>query len=113
MTAHKFDNFSQYFHNWQKNVINFALKRNLANKELENYVKSFRNIDYEIFKSLFAAKEFYDKKRRYYKRKIKKLKQQEIDFKKLLEYVYKERKNVTEPKKRMKSQPQSRILKIQ
>ena len=100
MTDHKFDNFSQYFHNWQKNVINFVLKRNLANKELENYIKSFRNIDSEIYKSLFAAKEFYYKKRRYYKQKINKIKQQEIEFRKLLEYVYKEKKKVTEPKKK-------------
>ena len=98
MTAHKFDNFSHYFYNWQKNLISFVLKRNLANKELENYVKSFRNIDSEIFKSLFAAKEFYAKKRHYYNQKIKKLKQNEIDLKKLLDYVYKERKSTSEPK---------------
>lgn len=100
MNDHKFDNFSHYFHNWQKSVINFALKRNLESKELENYIKSFRNIDFEIVKSLFAAKEFYDKKRRYYKQKIKNLKQKEIEFKKLLEYVYKEREKVAEPKKK-------------
>ena len=100
MTDHKFDNFSQYFHNWQKNVINIALKRNLAIKELENYIRSFRNIDSEIYKSLFAAKEFYGKKRHYYKQKINKLKQQEIEFRKLLEYLYKEKEKITEPKKK-------------
>jgi len=98
MTDHKFDNFSRYFHNWQKNVINFGLKRNLANKELENYIKSFPNIDSEIVKSIFTAKEFYAKKRRYYKKKIKNLKQKDLEFTKLLEYAYKERKKVTEPK---------------
>jgi len=98
MTAHKFDNFSHYFYNWQKNIISFVLKRNLAIKELENYIKSFRNIDSEIYKSLFAAKEFYAKKRHYYNREIKKLKQNEIDFKKLLDYAYRERKNSSEPK---------------
>jgi len=100
MTTHKFDNFSHYFYNWQKNIISIVLKRNLANKELENYVKSFRNIDSEIYKSLFAAKEFYTKKRHYYNQKIKKLKQNEIDFKKLLNYVYRERKNSSEPKEK-------------
>jgi len=100
MTAHKFDNFSHYFYNWQNNIISFVLKRNLAIKELENYVKSFRNIDSEIYKSLFAAKEFYAKKRHYYNQKIKKLKQNEIDFKKLLDYVYRERKKSSEPKDR-------------
>lgn len=98
MTDHKFDNFSRYFTNWQKNIINFGLKRNLANKELENYIKSFRNIDSEIVKSLFTAKEFYAKKRRYYKKKIKNLKQKEKEFTKLLEYAYQERKKVSEPK---------------
>ena len=98
MTDPKFDNFSHYFHNWQKDIINFALKRNLANKELENYIKSFRNIDSEIYKSLFIAKEFYYKKRRYYNQKIKILKQREIEFKKLLVSLYKERKKVSEPK---------------
>jgi hypothetical protein len=98
MTDHQFDNFSRYFYNWQKNIINFGLKRNLANKELENYIKTFPNIDSEIVKSLFAAKEFYAKKRRYYKKKIKNLKQKDIEFTKLLEYAYKERKKVSEPK---------------
>jgi len=100
MTTHKFDNFSHYFYNWQKNIISFVLKRNLANKELENYVKSFRNIDSEIFKSLFAAKTFYTKKRHYYNQKIKKLKQNEIDFKKLLDYANRERKNSSELKEK-------------
>jgi hypothetical protein len=98
MTDHKFDDFSQYFHKWQKNIINFELKRNLASKELENYIKSFRNIDSEIVKSLFAAKEFYAKKRRYYRKKIKNLKQKNIEFKRLLEYAYKERERVKKPK---------------
>ena len=98
MSERNFDNFSQYFNKWQKSIISIVLKRNLANKELENYVKSFRNIDSEIYKSLFAAKEFYAKKRHYYNQKIKKLKQNEIDFKKLLDYVYRERKNSSEPK---------------
>ncbi len=100
MTDPKFDNFSHYFHNWQKDIINFALKRNLANKELENYIRSFRNIDSEIYKSLFTAKEFYYKKRRYYNQKIKKLKQREIEFKKILVSLYKEKKNVSEPKEK-------------
>ena len=77
MTDHQFDNFSRYFYNWQKNIINFTLKRNLANKELENYIRSFRNIDSEIVKALFTAKEFYDRKRSYYKKKIKRLKQRD------------------------------------
>ncbi|MFX0076231.1 MAG: hypothetical protein ACFE96_12365, partial [Candidatus Hermodarchaeota archaeon] len=93
-----FDDFSRYFHNWQKNVINFGLKRNLSSKELENYIMSFPNIDSAIVKSLFAAKEFYAKKRRYYKKKINSLKQKDIEYTKLLEYAYKERKHVSEPK---------------
>ena len=45
MTDKNFDNFSQYFNNWQKKIINFTLKRNLADKELENYIKSVQTID--------------------------------------------------------------------
>jgi len=100
MTDHKFDKFSQYFDSWQKNVITLTLKRDLANKELENYIKSFRYIDSEIYKSLFAAKEFYGKKQRYYKQKINKLKQQEIEFGKILKYEYQEKKKVIEKKKK-------------
>ncbi|MHA2288428.1 MAG: hypothetical protein ACXABG_06540 [Promethearchaeota archaeon] len=98
MTEHKFDNFSQYFNKWQKNLINFSIKRNLANKEIENYIRSFQNIDSEIYKSLFTAKEFYNNKKRYYNQKIKKLKQKDFEFRNLLNYAYKERKNVSEPK---------------
>ena len=56
MTGYNFDNFSHYFNKWQKNIINFALERNLVNKELEKYIKSFQTIDSEIYKALFTAK---------------------------------------------------------
>ncbi len=98
MTDRNFDNFSHYFNKWQKNIINFALKRNLVNKELEKYIKSFQTIDSEIYKALFTAKEYYNKKHRYYNQKIKKLKQKEIKFKQLLDYVNREKRNLTEPK---------------
>jgi len=98
MTDHNFDNFSHYFNKWQKNIINFALKRNLVNKELEKYIKSFQTIDSEIYKALFTAKEYYNKKHRYYNQKIKRLKQKEIEFKQLLDYVNREKRSLTEPK---------------
>lgn len=98
MTDHNFDNFSLNFNKWQKNLINFALKRNLVNKELEKYIKSFQTIDSEIYKALFTAKEYYNKKHRYYNQKIKRLKQKEIEFKQLLDYVNREKRGLTEPK---------------
>jgi len=98
MTNHNFDNFSHYFNKWQKNIINFALKRNMVNKELEKYIKSFQTIDSEIYKALFTAKEYYNKKHHYYNQKIKKLKQKEIEFKQFLEYVNREKRSLTEPK---------------
>jgi len=98
MTDHNFDNFSHYFNKWQKNIINFTLKRNLVNKELEIYIKSFQTIDSEIYKALFTAKEYYNKKHRYYNQKIKRLKQKEIEFKQLLDYVNREKRSLTEPK---------------
>ncbi|NVM46830.1 MAG: hypothetical protein HWN79_18135 [Candidatus Lokiarchaeota archaeon] len=98
MTDHNFDNFSLNFNKWQKNLINFALKRNLVNKELEKYIKSFQTIDSEIYKALFTAKEYYNKKHRYYNQKIKRLKQKEIEFKQLLGYVNREKRSLVEPK---------------
>ena len=98
MTDHNFDNFSHYFNKWQKNIINFALKRNLVNKELEKYIKSFQTIDSEIYKALFTAKEYYNKEHRNYNQKIKRLKQKGIEFKQLLDYVNREKRNLTEPK---------------
>jgi len=78
--------------------MNFALKRNLVNKELEKYIKSFQTIDSEIYKALFSAKEYYNKKHRYYNQKIKRLKQKEIEFKQLLDYVNREKRSLTKPK---------------
>jgi len=98
MSDYNFDNFSQYFNKWQKNLINIALKRNLVNKELEKYIKSFQTIDSEIYKALFTAKEYYNKKHRYYNQKIKRLKQKETEFKQLLDYVNREKGSLTEPK---------------
>ena len=98
MSDYNFDNFSQYFNKWQKNLINIALKRNLVNLELEKYIKSFQTIDSEIYKALFTAKEYYNKKHRYYNQKIKRLKQKETEFKQLLDYVNREKGSLTEPK---------------
>jgi hypothetical protein len=98
MNEHNFDNFSQYFNKWQKNIINTTLKRSLVNKELENYIKSFQNIDSEIYKSLFTAKEFNDKKQHYYSKKIKRLKQKEIEFKQILNYANEDKHNLIESK---------------
>ena len=98
MKDHNFDNFSQYFNNWQKNIINFTLKRNLANKELENYIKNFQTIDSEIYKALFTAREYYIKKRRYYNQKIKRLKQKEIEFKRFLDIVNREKRSLQNQK---------------
>ena len=100
MTDRNFDNFSHYFNKWQKNLMNFALKRNLVNKELEKYIKSFQTIDSEIYKALFIAKEYYNKKHRIYNQKIKRLKQKEIEFKQLLDYVNREKRSLKEPKKK-------------
>ena len=98
MTDRNFDNFSHYFNKWQKNIMNFAIKRNLVNKELEKYIKSFQTIDSEIYKALFSAKEYNNKKHRYYNQKIKRLKQKEIEFKQLLDYVNREKRSLTKPK---------------
>ena len=98
MKNNNFDKFSHYFNKWQKNIINFTLKRNLANKELENYIKSFHTIDSEIYKALFTSKEYYYKKQRYYDHKINRLKQEEIEFKRRLNYINREKRNLTEPK---------------
>jgi hypothetical protein len=98
MNDHDFDNFSQSFNKWQRNLINLALKRNLVDKELENYIKSFLTIDSEIYKTLFTAKEYYDKKRHYYNQKIKRLKQKEIEFKKILDHINRDKRNLAVPK---------------
>ncbi|MHA1239956.1 MAG: hypothetical protein ACTSQU_04100 [Promethearchaeota archaeon] len=111
MNDNNFDNFSQYFNNWQKNIINFTLKRNLADKELENYIKSVQTIDSEIYKALFIAKEYYNKKHRYYNQKIKRLKQKEVEFNQHLDYVNREKKNLTELKVKDKISTSIRYIK--
>ena len=98
MTDRNFDNFSHVFNKWQRNIINFTIKRNLANKELEKYIKSVPTIDSEIYRALFTAKEYYTHKLRYYNRKIKRLKKKEVEFKQLLVYVKREKRNLLEPK---------------
>ncbi len=89
MNDRNFDNFSHNFNKWQKNIINFTIKRNLANKELEKYIKSVPTIDSEIYRALFTAKEYYTHKLRYYNRKNKRLKKKEHEFKQLLVYAKK------------------------
>jgi len=84
----------------------------LANKELENYIRSFPNIDSEIYKALFKAKEYYNNKSHYYNWKIKRLKQKENDYKKLLDHAKKKKINLTEPKLRNEISNSIRIIKL-
>ena len=61
MSSEKYDDFNHLFNKAQKGIKDLVRKRNQLNINIENYINSFQTIEDEIYKTLFDAKEYYNK----------------------------------------------------
>ena len=98
MSGEKYDNFSHLYNDLQKETKNLIHKENQLNTKIKNYIISFQMIEYEIYKTLFDAREYYNKKRHYCVKKIKKLRRRAIEFEDLLDCLINDKRYLQKPK---------------
>jgi len=98
MSGEKFDNFSYFYNDIQKELKDIIRKRPQLNKRIKKCIDSFQLIEREIYKTLFDAREYYNKKCHYCTKKIKKLRRRALECEELLDYQIKEKKKFQKPK---------------
>ena len=98
MSGEKYDNFNHLYNDIQKDIKNLVYKRNQLNTKIKNNINSFQMIEYEIYKTLFDAREYYNKKRHYCVKKIKKLRRRANEFQELLDYLINDKRYLKKPK---------------
>ncbi len=91
-------NFCNYIKNAQKKVKEFVLERDQLNSKLKNYILSLQNIDSEIYRLLFDAREFYNEKRDEYNFKLEKLKRQKTEYERLWNHLTKKISTLKKPR---------------
>ena len=82
------------FKDLQSQIDNFREKRDELNNKTKGYINSLQGIDSEIIKSLKAAKDVYKRKRDYWNKKVKELKNKKIEYKGILDNLIKEKKKI-------------------
>ena len=97
MSGNKYNNFGHFITDAQKEIKELVHKRNQLNNKIKRYIKSFQMAEYEIYKSLFNAKEYYNKKRSYSAKKIRKLRRKVIEYEDILDFFITERNRLKKP----------------
>ncbi|MHA1478755.1 MAG: hypothetical protein ACTSPU_11195 [Promethearchaeota archaeon] len=97
MSGKKYNNFGHFITDAQKEIKELGHKRNQLNNKIKRYIKSFQMAEYEIYKSLFNAKEYYNKKRYYSIKKIRKLRRKVIEYEEILDFLITERNKLKKP----------------
>lgn len=82
------------FKDLQSQIEEFREKRDELNKKTKGYINGLQGIDSEIIKSLKAAKDVYKRKRDYWNKKVKELKNKKIEYKDILDNLFKEKKKI-------------------
>jgi uncharacterized coiled-coil DUF342 family protein len=80
------------FQELQSQIEEFRKKRDYLNNKTKDYINQLQNLDSEIGKYLNLAKENYKKRRDYWNEKVQKVKEKKIEYKKMLEATYDEKK---------------------
>jgi len=97
MSGKKYNNFGHFITDAQKEIKELGHKRNQLNNKIKRYIKSFQMAEYEIYKSLFNTKEYYNKKRSYSIKKIRKLRRKVIEYEDILDFLITDRNKLKQP----------------
>ncbi len=97
MSGKKYNNFGHFITDAQKEIKELVIKQNQLNNKIKRYIKSFQMAEYEIYKSLFNTKEYYNKKRSYSTKKIRKLRRKVIEYEDILDFLITERNKLKKP----------------
>ena len=97
MSGKKYNNFGHFITDAQKEIKELVHKRKQLNNKIKRYIKSFQMAEYEIFKSLVNTKEYYNKKRYYSIKKIRKLRRKVLEYEDILDFLITEREKLKKP----------------
>jgi len=97
MSGKNYNNFEYFITDAQKEIKELVHKRNQLYNKISRYIKSFQIAEYEIYKSLFNAKEYYNKKRYYSTKKIRKLRRKVLEYEDILDFLITERNKLKKP----------------
>jgi uncharacterized coiled-coil DUF342 family protein len=97
MSGKKYNNFGHFITDAQKEIKELVHKRKQLNNKIKRYIKSFQMAEYEIFKSLVNTKEYYNKKRYYSIKKIRKLRRKVLEYEDILDFLIREREKHKKP----------------
>jgi uncharacterized coiled-coil DUF342 family protein len=77
--------FKVSFKDLQDKIEGFKQKRDDLNKKTKDYINTLQDIEGQIIDALKSARDVYKKKRDYWNRKVKQLKDKKIEYKNLLD----------------------------
>ena len=97
MNDEKFNNFNHSFNELKKQLKELKRKRKQLNNTIKKYINNFQIIESEVYKSLFNAREFYNKRRKLYNKKIRKLKKRKDEYEQILNDFIEEKKTLQKP----------------
>ena len=95
----EFQHSGNSFKDIQLQIEEFRAKRDNLNQKTKSYINELQEIDNEIEKLLKVSRENYKKKRDYWNKKVKQLKEKKIEYKDMLEASIEERKNLNKNNK--------------
>ena len=82
------------FRDLQDLIEDIRKKRDELNQKTKEYINNLQDIETEINHTLNIAKEKYKKKRDYWNKKVKKLKEKKVEYKNLLEKLIAEKRSI-------------------
>lgn len=98
MNSEEFGNFEHHLDDLRKEIKDIMRKRNQLNNKIKKSISSFQSIESEIYKSLFKAKEFYNKKKYLCNKKINQLRHKAMEAEMFLDYHIKVKELLKKPK---------------
>ena len=87
------------FRDLQLKIEDLRQKRDELNKKTKDYINTLQEIEIEISNSLKFAKEKYKKRRDYWNKKVKQLKEKKIEYKTLSDNLMEDKRNLQKSEK--------------
>ncbi len=94
------------FRDLQSKIEDLRQKRDELNKKTKDYINGLQEIEINISNSLKFAKEQYKKRRDYWNKKVKQLKEKKIEYKTLSDNLMEDKRNLQKSEKKPREKKQ-------
>ncbi|MCK4481527.1 MAG: hypothetical protein KAV01_13440 [Candidatus Lokiarchaeota archaeon] len=94
------------FRDLQSKIEDLRQKRDELNKKTKDYINGLQEIEIDISNSLKFAKERYKKRRDYWNKKVKQLKEKKIEYKTLSDNLMEDKRNLQKSEKKPREKKQ-------